>query len=183
MASCDQASIGFDWQFNANAAVGDIKPESPLMALYLLTELCRYDPASGVVICDPQADSLTVGSLIVGQEHNPAAQQQYRDCRGQHVSLWDFWLLVVRSHGGRTPNFDQARASISWQAQNNPNSINNARSHWLTAIHSNISSEPKKYFQIMSMYYLLRGQRHNADVMQNYRACFARDAVQLFSAL
>ena len=65
------------------------------------------------------------------------------------------------------------------QILNEPETIKYAQWAWKAAKQL-ADVEAKKFFQILSMYYLLLGQRQNADTMQLYRACFRHDADELF---
>jgi hypothetical protein len=68
---------------------------------------------------------------------------------------------------------------MMYQALNNPDTITSSQWAWKAAKHTP-DPETRKFFQILSMYHLLLGQRQSADTMQLYRACFKNDAEELF---
>jgi len=176
--SFEAVSAAVDSQFSAAAQSGPIPLESPLAALGLFTLLCRWNAEAGRVECG-DIEWISMEMLLRGQRANPEIQELYRNCRNNLSSRWDFWLLVLRSCGGRRPNYDEVQIRIAWQALNEPETIQSAQWAWKTAGFLT-EPEPKKFFQILSMYYLLVGQRHSADTMQLYRACFRQDPEELF---
>lgn len=174
----EAVSTAIDSQFSAAAQPGPLADGSPLGALGLFTCLCYWNSKTKKVECG-DLEWLSMEMLLKGQKFNPECQQLYRNCRSSFSSRWDFWLLVVRSCGSRTPNHDESQLRIIHQALNDPDSV--ALSRWAhRAYRAATDTESKKYFQILAMYYLLSGQRHSADTMQLYRACFAKDPDELF---
>ena len=171
-------NAAIDSQFSAAAQIGPIALESPLAALGLFSHQCQWNPQTRKVECG-DIEWLSMEMLLRGQRSNPEVQEIYRNCRNNLPSRWDFWLLVVRSCGSRKANLDEAHIRIAGQALNDPDSLRSGR--WaLKALGFMSDPEGKKFFQILSMYYLLAGQRHNADTMQLYRACFRHEPEELF---
>lgn len=182
MAACDDAEVNIDWQFNVNTQAGDLKNESPLsaMSIFVAPGIVRYQPGQGLIYDSAGLDWALMETLVYGQRHNPPAQQSYRDCRVQSASLWRFWERVPRAAYGRPSDYGAAAVNIAWQRQANPESVANAHASWASA---SAVPEPdaRTFFSITAMYYLLIGQRHSADAMQLYRACFRDDANRLFT--
>jgi hypothetical protein len=177
----EDVSAAIDFQFSAAAQPGSLAEGSPLAALGLFTYFCRWNPQTKTVECG-DVEWLSMEMLLKGQASNRAFQDLYRSCRSSFSSRWDFWLLVVRSSGNRPPNNDDAQLRMIHQALNDPNTIAQAR--WAgRASRGTTDPESKKFFQILAMYYLLVGQRHSADTMQLYRACFKSDPDEFFRRL
>jgi hypothetical protein len=177
----DAVSAAIDSQFSAAAGPGSLSESSPLGALGLFTCLCHWDPQTKTVECG-DVEWLSMEMLLRGQAHNPAFQDLYRNSRNTFSSRWDFWLLVTRSCGNRPPNYDEAQIRMVYQALNDPSTIASAR--WACkALKAATDTESKKFFQIVTMYYLLFGQRHSADTMQLFRACFKNDPDEFFRRL
>jgi hypothetical protein len=177
----EDVSAALDFQFSAAAQLGPLAEESPLSALGLFTYLCRWNSQTKTVECG-DVEWLSMEMLLKGQTSNRPFQDLYRSCRSSFSSRWDFWLLVVRSSGNRPPNNDEAQLRMIHQALNDSNTIAHAR--WACkAAKGTTDPEAKKFFQILAMYYLLLGQRHSADTMQLYRACFKSDADEFFRRL
>ena len=177
----ENVSAAIDFQFSAAAQPGPLAQASPLAALGLFTYLCRWNPQTKTVECG-DIEWLSMETLLKGQTGNPSFQELYRSCRNSFPSRWDFWLLVVRSAGIRPANHDEAQLLMVHQGLNDPNTIALAR--WACkASKGTADPESKKFFQILAMYYLLLGQRHSADTMQLYRACFKADADEFFRRL
>jgi len=174
----EAVTAAIDFQFSAAAQPGPLADESPLGALGLFTCFCHWNPKTKRVECG-DLEWLSMEMLLRGQKFNPEVQELYRNCRNSFSSRWDFWLLVLRSCGSRMPNHDEAQLRIIHQALNDPD--NTALSRWACkASRAATDTESKKFFQILAMYYLLFGQRQNADTMQLYRACFRNDPDELF---
>jgi hypothetical protein len=182
MAACDDTTINVDWQFNVNAQDGDLKFESPLSASGVIPHVCPFQPGVGPN-CGPHGEALVMDQLMVGQGHNPGAQQSYRDCRAQIGSPWAFWLHVMKASPGRPSNLRNARIDIAWQHGANPDSIVNARNCWRASQQLGSQPESQRYFMALAMHFSQIGQRHNAGAMQNYRACFRDDAGALFTTV
>jgi hypothetical protein len=177
----EDASAAIDFQFSAAAQPGPLAEKSPLAALGLFTYMCRWSPQTKTIECG-DVEWLSMEMLLKGQAGNRTFEELYRSCRNSFSSRWDFWLLVVRSSGNRPPNHDEAQLRIIHQALNDPTSIALAR--WACkASRGTTDPENKKFFQILTMYYLLFGQRQSADTMQLYRACFKSDPDELFRRL
>jgi len=171
-------SAAIDSQFSAAAQPGPIQLESPLAALGLFSIFSRWIPSLNRVDCG-DIEWISMETLVRGQRSNPEIQDLYRSTRNSMSSRWDFWLLAVRSCGTRRSNMDEAHIRIALQALNQPDTIALSQSAWKS---SRLLPDPelKKLFQILSMYYLLLGQRHSADTMQLYRACFKENPEELF---
>ena len=174
----ETVSTAIDVQFSVTARPGPVPVESPLGALGLFGNLCQWNPQTKRVECG-DIEWISMETLLRGQQSNPEIQQIYRDCRNTFSSRWDFWLLVVRACGTRRANHDEAQIRMTSQILNEPETIKYAQWAWKAAKQL-ADVEAKKFFQILSMYYLLLGQRQNADTMQLYRACFRHDADELF---
>ena len=177
----ETVSAAIDFQFSVAAQPGPIPLESPLAALGLFGYLCQWNTQTKRVECG-DIEWVTMETLLRGQRSNPEIQQMYRDCRNSFSSRWDFWLLVVRACGTRRANPDEAQIRMTWQILNEPETIKYSQWAWKAATQLP-DLETRKFFQILSMYHLLRGQRHHADTMQLYRACFRHDATELFRRL
>jgi hypothetical protein len=171
-------SSAIDSQFGAAAQAGAISEESPLSALGLFSYMCHWDAHTRKIECG-DIEWISMEMLLRGQRFNPEIQELYRNCRNGLSSRWDFWLLVVRSCGTRRPNHDEAQIRIISQTLNYPETISSSRWAWKAAKETT-DLESKKFFQILSMYHLLLGQRDSADSMQLYRACFRSDPDELF---
>ena len=171
-------SGAIDAHFSAAAQPGPVRMESPLAALGLFSVLCRWNPDTKRIDCG-DIEWLTMEALQRGQRNSPEFQELYRNTRNSLPSRWDFWLLVVRSSGVRRANMDEAQLRIAVQALNDPDTVLLAQTAWKNASLAS-DAELKKFFQIMAMYYLLLGQRHHADTMQLYRACFKDGPDELF---
>jgi hypothetical protein len=171
-------SAAIDSQFSSAARPGPIAEESPLAAIGLFSYLCRWNAQTNRIECG-DIEWISMEMLVRGQRSNPDVQELYRKYRNSLPSRWDFWLLVVRSCGSRSPNQDEAQVRMIYQAQNNHDTIRSSQWAWKAAKQIP-DPETKKFFQILSMYYLLLGQRQSADTMQLYRACFKNDATELF---
>jgi hypothetical protein len=171
-------SAAIDSQFSAGAQAGSIPAESPLAALGLLSILCQWNPHT-MRIDSSDIEWVSMEMLVRGQRSSPELQDLYRSTRNGMPSRWDFWLLVVRASGSRRANIDEAHIRIALQGLNQPESIATAQAAWKS---SRLTADPelKKFFQILAMYYLLAGQRHSADTMQLYRACFKETPDELF---
>ena len=177
----DAFSVAIDSHFTVAAQPGPLLESSPLAALGLFTCLCRWDPQTNTVQCG-DVEWLSMEMLLRGQAHNPSFQELYRNSRNTFSSRWDFWLRVIRSCGNRPANHDEAQIRMVYQALNNPDTIASAR--WACkALRTTSDPESKKFFQILAMYYLLFGQRHSADTMQLFRACFNCDPDEFFRRL
>jgi len=177
----EDTSAAIDFQFSAAAQPGALSEKSPLAALGLFTYLCRWSPQTKTVECG-DVEWLSMEMLLKGQAGNRTFEELYRSCRSSFSSRWDFWLFVVRSSGNRPANHDEAQLRMIQQALNEPNTISSAR--WACkASKGTADPENKKFFQILAMYFLLFGQRHSADTMQLYRACFKGDPDELFRRL
>jgi hypothetical protein len=174
----DTLSSIIDSQFGAAAQAGPIHPESPLAALGLLALFSQWNPHT-MRIDFGDIEWISMETLGRGQQNCPEVQELYRATRSGMPSRWDFWLLVVRSCGARRANLDEAQIRMCLQALNEPESINFSQAAWKA---SRLLTDPelKKFFQIVSMYHLLMGQRHSADTMQLYRACFKESPDELF---
>ena len=171
-------SAAIDSQFSAAAQPGPIAEESPLAAIGLFSYLCRWNAQTNRMECG-DIEWISMEMLLRGQRSNPEVRELYRNCRNSMSSRWDFWLLVVRSCGSRSPNQDEAQLRTIYQALNNPDSSRSSQWAWKAAKQIP-DPESRKFFQILSMYHLLLGQRQSADTMQLYRACFKNDADELF---
>ena len=171
-------SGAIDAQFSAAAQAGPLRLESPLAALGLFSVMCRWSPDTKRIDCG-DIEWLSMEMLQRGQTGNAEVQELYRSFRNSFPSRWDFWLVVVRSSGVRRANFDEAQVRIALQGLNDPESIAFAQTSWKDA---RLAPDPelKKFFQVLAMYYLLLGQRHSADTMQLYRACFKDNPDELF---
>ena len=171
-------SAAIDAQFSAAAQPGPVRVESPLAALGLFSVMCRWNSETKRIDCG-DIEWLTMEALQRGQRGNPEIQELYRNTRNSVPSRWDFWLIVVRSVGVRRANVDEAQLRIGLQALNDPETIICAQAAWKDA---RLAADPelKKFFQILAMYYLLFGQRHDPDTMQLYRVCFKENPEEFF---
>jgi hypothetical protein len=177
----EAVSAAIDSQFSAAARPGPLAEGSPLGALGLFTYLCRWNAQAKTVECG-DVEWLSMEMLLRGQTYNREFQDLYRSCRNSFSSRWDFWLLVVRSCGSRGPNQDEAQVRMMYQALNEPHTI--ARARWAVKASKSVTdTESRKFFQLIAMYYLLFGQRQNADTMQLFRACFKSDPEEFFRRL
>ena len=174
----ETVSTAIDVQFCVTARPGPVPVESPLGAIGLFGSLCQWNTQTRKVECG-DIEWISMETLLRGQQSNPEIQQMYRDCRNTFSSRWDFWLLVVRASGTRRANHDEAQIRMTWQILNEPETIKYSQWAWKAATQLP-DPEARKFFQILSMYHLMVGQRHNADTMQLYRACFRYDAEELF---
>jgi hypothetical protein len=171
-------SAAIDSQFSAAAQAGSIPPESPLAALGLLSIFCQWNPHT-LRIDSSEIEWVSMEMLARGQRSSPELQDLYRSTRNGMPSRWDFWLLIVRACGSRRANIEEAHIRLALQGLNQAESIASAQAAWKSA---RLTGDPelKKFFQILAMYYLLAGQRHSADTMQLYRACFKETPDELF---
>lgn len=181
--SCQDFDINIDWQFNVNASDGDIRSESPLSSMGTLVAFSRFNPSTLDMDTIPQSiENIVLGGLSYGQKHNPPVVASYSSCRNDFPSIFEFFRRVPISAGGRRADFEAARRDISWQETNNLASVQNASNSWAAAENMAEHGTPRAvaFYEMAAMYHLLSGQRHNADVMQNYRACFRDNPVRIF---
>jgi hypothetical protein len=163
--ACSEAAINVNWQWNVNPWPANFPddPYSPLDTLY------QY------AVFHLGANSLDF--LIVGQRHNPHAQQTYRDC-AQQLGIDKFMMQVVLGAPGQSCNLGEVETNVRWENDNNRNAI--LYSHgWWTKSDGSRNQDPLA--QAGSMYWLLFGQRHNPDVQRLYRACFTSNPDGLFA--
>ena len=174
----DTLNAAIDSQFSATAQSGPIPMESPLAALGLFSLFCQWNPQTMRIDCG-DIEWMSMETLTRGQRGNAEVQDLYHNTRKMMSSRWDFWLLVVRACGSRRANLDEAQLRLGLQALNQPDTILLSQAAVKSA---RLASDPelKKFFQILTMYYLLLGQRQSADTMQLYRACFKEDPEEFF---
>jgi hypothetical protein len=178
--ACEGLDVNIDWQFNANAAEGDVRSESPLAGLSLLAAIGRFDTSTmEMTPFAPIHENMVVGSICYGQRHNAGVVTHYQQCRAALPSIFAFCRAIVACSGGRTADFAAAQHHLSWQEGANPESIRNA-AFCFTSAENFGSRRVKDFYEACAMYHLMLGQRHNASAMQLYRACFRENPPALF---
>ena len=162
---CEELNVFADWQWNVNPWG---KQDHPGTAVnhYLL----HGDPgADGAAVRD-----VAFAWLRYGQRHDPRAQAAYDACRAT-AGDDHLFVAVLRSAAAREPDFAEVGGHLEWQAHSDPLSILESARHWRGEA---AGTEPA---QVAAVYSLLRGQAHNANSCQLYRACFAADPARLFA--
>lgn len=93
--------------------------------------------------------------------------------------MFFFDLLCTSSNHG-DPEIPLTMTNLEWQLENNPDSIVSAYQFWTKALQAPYNDLMNDGGAHEAMYLLLSGQRHNASVMDLYRAFFREDRWQLF---
>jgi hypothetical protein len=109
---------------------------------------------------------VALNRLKDGQKHNKPVQTLYEVAQSRLPDFWD--IVAMTSYA--PADFSGATVNLNWQYSNNLTSLDNADREWRTNV--------RKY---KALYELLSGQKHNVNVMNQYRACYARDANSLFA--
>lgn len=103
--------------------------------------------------------------VVAGQGHNQDVQNDYRNFVRQE-GIDDFWNLVIKASKYLTAqqeNRGYFQTNIKWQRLHN----------WETLKQASKAFETENDFK--GMYFLLYGQRHNRNVMAQYRYFFRVD--------
>lgn len=150
----DEIETDLDWQWNVSSWS---KQDSPSTALahYLLAK------PGDVAMLD-----IAFAWLQYGQRHDERALARYADHRARHGDD-GLYLTVVRSAGARRPDRAEAAVHVEWQLFSDPLSVTGV----LAASGAGRSARDA----VTAMYHLMRGQWHNANACQLFRACFAAD--------
>jgi len=168
--ACSDANLNAKWLYSN---IDWQNPGSPFefMKSYAIAWECTGD-----VPCYPTLRtgkvSNALDALILGHKGDAGAQQSYRDCY-RELGPEKFGDLITAATT-RTCDLKEAEVNIRWQHDNNFASLRDSISYW------NDRKEPFKRYDLMALYYVLSGQRHNDNTMNLYRACFRDKKTELF---
>lgn len=150
-----------DWQWNVNSWS---KQDSPAAAInHFLTR--RHTGAT------EHADR-PFEWLCYGQRGDATAVAAYLACR----DAWGdegLFTAVLKSHGRRQADLEEAGVHLEWQAHNHPLSLMTGWQAW----------EAGDGSAVEAMFQILLGQSHNGSACQLYRACFDEDLPTFFEAV
>ncbi|WP_172387254.1 hypothetical protein [Streptomyces sp. MNP-20] len=150
-----------DWQWNVNSWS---KQDSPAAAInhFLARQHTRAT----------QHADRPFAWLCYGQRGDAAAVAAYRACRD---SLGDEGLFaaVLKAHGHRKADLEEAAVHLEWQAHNHPLSLTTGWQAWQAGAGATVEA----------MFQILHGQSHNGSACQLYRACFDEDLPAFFEVV
>jgi hypothetical protein len=106
--------------------------------------------------------------LKSGQSHNPPVQDLYSVAQSDLGE--EFWRIVATA-SYHTADFAEARANLDWQYSNSLASLSNALDSW----------QGGNFYGAVA--FVCDGQRHNPNVMAEYRACIAADEKAFFGMI
>ena len=158
---CAQSVPHLIWQWRVNARKGSIKKESPLYAMQ----------------AGDTPDALEL--LKQGQRHNNTVVQLYQSCVDA-TSIQYIMLLAASSADGEC-DLAHTKVNLLSQRRNNPVSLNEAYRIWdVVRPQYPVTQDTTVMEAIFKLY---EGQRDNAAVLNEYRACFRDRAEDLFNQI
>jgi hypothetical protein len=158
---CAQSVPNLIWQWRVNARKGSIKKESPLYAMQ----------------ADDTRDALKF--LKQGQRHNKTVVQLYQSC--VDATSIQYILLLAASSADGECDLAHTKVNLLAQRSSNPVSLNEAYRIWdVVRPQYPVSQDTTVMEALLKLY---EGQRDNAAVLNEYRACFRDRAVDLFNQI
>ncbi|WP_432190861.1 hypothetical protein [Streptomyces sp. bgisy027] len=150
-----------DWQWNVNSWS---KQDSPAAAInHFLAR--RHTGAT-------EHSERPFAWLCYGQRSDAtavAAYRAYRDSMGDE----GLFAAVLKAHGHRKADLEEAAVHLEWQAHNQPLSLTTGWAAWRAGAASSVEA----------MFQILLGQSHNGSACQLYRACFDENLAAFFEVV
>ncbi|MET7715605.1 hypothetical protein [Streptomyces sp. NPDC005407] len=150
-----------DWQWNVNSWS---KQDSPAAAIshFLARQHTRATEHS----------DRPFAWLCYGQRGDATAVAAYRACRDS-IGDEGLFTAVLKAHGHRKADLEEAAVHLEWQAHNHPLSLTTGWESWQGGAGGAVEA----------MFQILLGQSHNGSACQLYRACFHKNLAAFFEAV
>jgi hypothetical protein len=114
--------------------------------------------------------------LLRGQKDNPEAQGIYKRIKQTFASESSLWRAVATHTEIQDLSWGQVQLNLDWQYETHPGSLFRAWQAWQESLQSGNEEDA-----VRTIAELLSGQKHNAQVMDFYRAAFATNPERLMS--